>query len=81
MVKIIRSKRKSMSLQVLDTCEVIVRVPVHMPETRVKAFVDDHEEWIECALEKARVRRESTIFVTPEEAEVLRFDVSSAERD
>ena len=72
MVKIIRSKRKSMRLQVLDTCEVIVRVPVHMPETRVKAFVDAHEEWIECALEKARVRRESTIFVTPEEAEVLR---------
>ena len=71
-VKIIYSQRKSMSLQVLDTGEVIARVPRHMSERRVQAFIEAHEAWIERALAKARQRRENTVYMTQQDVEELR---------
>lgn len=45
--KIIRSKRKSISIQVGRDASVVVRAPVKMPLGRIEAFAQSHADWIE----------------------------------
>lgn len=47
---VIRSKRKTLSLQVNDKCEVIVRAPLRYPESKINEFVKEHSAWIEKAV-------------------------------
>lgn len=47
---VIRSKRKTLSLQVNDKCEVIVRAPLNYPELKIDEFVKEHTAWIEKAV-------------------------------
>lgn len=47
---VIRSKRKTLSLQVNDKCEVIVRAPLRYPESKINEFVKEHTAWIEKAV-------------------------------
>ena len=72
MVKVIRSTRKSMCLQVLDTEEVIVRVPLHVSEASIREFIRSHSAWIEHSLVKARERKDNTLHITPKEVLTLR---------
>jgi len=45
--KIIRSKRKSVSLHIDNTGEVIVKAPLLMPKAFIERFVDKNSDWIE----------------------------------
>lgn len=45
--KIIRSKRKSVSLHIDNSGEVIVRAPLLMPKIFIDRFVDKNSAWIE----------------------------------
>ena len=44
--QIIRSKRKSLSLEVTRNAEVIVRAPLNMPEIIINEFLFRRYEWI-----------------------------------
>lgn len=45
-LQIIRSKRKSLGLQVKDNGQVCARIPSHLPEREVQKFIEKHRRWI-----------------------------------
>ena len=57
-VKIIKSKRKTMSLEV-KSGEVLVRAPMRATEREISAFIEKHTAWIEKHLAKEKSRREA----------------------
>lgn len=57
-VEIIRSSRKTMSLEVTKDGRVLVRAPYKMPETRIRAFVEEKKEWLGRNVEKMEQRRQ-----------------------
>ena len=59
-IEILRSKRKTMSLEVTKDLRVLVRAPYKMPQQEIERFVKDKALWIEKSLEKMRKRKEET---------------------
>ncbi|MBQ3193284.1 MAG: M48 family metallopeptidase [Oscillospiraceae bacterium] len=45
--QIIRSSRKTVSIQILPSGEILVRCPNRMPNREIQAFVDSKRRWIE----------------------------------
>ncbi len=56
--KIIRSKRKSVSLEVSDDLCVIVRTPLRYSEKEIEKLLCRHEKWILKAIERRSVKKE-----------------------
>ena len=54
--KIIRSRRKTVSLEVTAEAEVLIRAPYKMPLYEIEAFVRKNREWIDSNMEKAKSR-------------------------
>ena len=55
--RILRSDRKSLSLQILPTGEVVVRCPKRMKTEQVRRFVESKKEWIMTHLSKVQADR------------------------
>jgi len=45
--QIIRSKRKTLSLQINQDAELIIRAPLRLAQKDIQAFVDEKSKWIE----------------------------------
>ncbi len=58
--KIIRSKRKSISLSVDDELHVVVRAPYYASESEICAFVSSNKEWVLKAVERKKAFIERT---------------------
>lgn len=54
--ELVRSKRKTIALQVRPSGEVVVRAPLRMPRRQIDRFVDEHRAWVAATLEKVRAR-------------------------
>lgn len=50
--EIVRSQRKTVSLQVTQEGKVLVRCPRRLPLRQVQRFVQEHENWLEAQLTK-----------------------------
>lgn len=72
-VEIIRSKRKTVAIQVTDNMQVVVRVPQKYPDGRIRELIADNSEWIEKSLIRIQTKKENYPDPTPEEAEALRL--------
>ena len=71
--ELIRSRRKTLALEITKDCRVVVRAPLRMSETRIRAFVESHKDWIARHLERQRQRAASAPPPpTEEEIEALR---------
>ena len=46
-VEVIRSRRKTLSLQVREGGAVLVRAPLYVRQKEIRSFVEDHMDWIE----------------------------------
>ena len=68
--QLIRSKRKSLSVQITPAGEVIVRSPMRMPKREIDAFLESKRAWIEGHLSKIEGRPQLPPF-TREQLEVL----------
>ena len=44
--RLVRSSRRTVSLEITREGEVLVRAPLRMPQARIDAFVSSREEWI-----------------------------------
>lgn len=64
--QLIRSKRKSISLQIDDQCRVIVRAPMKMPRKDIDAMVGRHADWIARHMPAAQERMRRAQSITPE---------------
>lgn len=54
--ELIRSGRRTVSLEVTKECTVRVRAPLRMPKREIDAFVTAHEAWVERQLAKRRAQ-------------------------
>ncbi len=59
-IKIIRSNRKSIAIQIKSSDEVVVRAPRRMAKKDIKSFIDKNQDWIDKHLEKARIKQEES---------------------
>ncbi len=55
---VIRSNRKTMSLEVRPNGEVVVRAPLRMPKTEIQRFVQSKSSWLKKHLQAAAKRQE-----------------------
>lgn len=65
-VKIIRSKRKTLSLSVDDELNAVVRAPFYVATEKINEFVSDNSVWLEKAVKR-------------KEAQLKKYDLSDAE--
>jgi predicted metal-dependent hydrolase len=67
-MKILKSRRRTLSLSVTAELEVIVKAPISMPLWEINEFVQKHSEWIEKQLHFRREQREKakSLMLTPE---------------
>ncbi len=52
--RLVRSKRKTLAIEVNNKLEVIVRAPYFVSKRRIEKFVLEHEKWVEKASEKVK---------------------------
>ncbi|MCI2056549.1 MAG: M48 family metallopeptidase [Oscillibacter sp.] len=56
--RLIRSRRRTLALEITKSCEVVVRAPMRCAQHTVDAFVAAHEDWVRVHL-AAQARRAS----------------------
>lgn len=64
--RLIRSKRKTISIHIDDNCEIVVRAPVKMPKNEIDEMVKGQSQWIEKHMPDARKRMQEAEKITPE---------------
>ena len=52
--ELIRSRRKTLALEITQDCRVLVRAPMRLSKARIDAFVTQHTDWIIRHLERRR---------------------------
>lgn len=52
--ELIRSRRRTLALEITKDCRVLVRAPMGLPKARIDAFVESHANWIANHLEQQR---------------------------
>ena len=70
-VRVIRSRRRTVSLEIQRDLSVLIRAPLGMPEEEIRRFLERHRDWLACHLEEARARQERHPEPSPEQAEAL----------
>ncbi len=70
--QLIRSKRKTVSVEVNGAGLVVVRAPLRMPAFMIDAFVSRRSEWIDRAVEKQRRKNAAAVHVSRQDMEQLR---------
>ena len=78
-VEIIRSKRKTVAIQIKSDGRVVVRAPVRMSAAAISRLVEEKSDWIEKHL--ARIRRQSESAEPPFTPEQLRQLAEAARQD
>ena len=54
--ELIRSRRKTLALEITRDCRVLVRSPLRLSRAKIDAFVESHANWIQAHLEQQRQR-------------------------
>ncbi len=57
-IKVIRSNRRTISLEIPSTGDILVRAPRHMSETEIRAFVESKSSWLAKHLQKQEEDRD-----------------------
>lgn len=63
--ELIRSKRKTLALQINDEGRLIIRAPLRYPENEIRSFVAKHKSWIEANTEKIKRNSDSLSRLEP----------------
>ena len=54
--ELIRSRRRTLALEITRDCRVLVRAPLRVSQARIDEFVAAHADWIARHLERQRQR-------------------------
>lgn len=71
-INVIRSRRKTVSMEVKPDLTLVVRVPMRTSKAMVEQYIQQKSDWIEMAMAKQVARREQIGNVEPFTAEELR---------
>lgn len=55
-IEIIRSKRKTISMQIANDGHLVIRAPLRCPDKDILAFIEQNRQWIDRNTEKIRQR-------------------------
>ncbi len=69
--EIIRSRRRTVSLEIRPDLTVLVRAPMRMPKSEIDVFVRRHEGWLTKHLAQMETRRRNHPEPTSQEAQAL----------
>lgn len=69
---VVRSQRKSISIQVDKDCNITVRAPFFVQQKEIDGFMQEKKTWLEKTIIKQRERKKNTKEYTDEEIEILR---------
>ncbi len=69
---LIRSKRRTLAIEVTQDCRVVIRAPLRAPQSVIDAFLAQRAGWIETALQRQRQRAAAHPPLTEAESETLR---------
>lgn len=79
--KLIRSRRKSLAIQLQKDGTVLARAPLKMSEASIRAFIREKKPWIVLHQEKLRMRKEEeSIFSGVTETELQALKKQAADR-
>ncbi len=77
-IRIIRSRRRTVGLQIDENLVVTLRAPYRMSDAQIEKFIEEKSGWIETHLQKMREKAERTAaeqeaegMITPEELKDL----------
>ena len=70
--RVVRSRRRTVALQVDQTGSVVVRAPMALPAEEIRTFVEKHETWIRRQQQRQARYRAEHPELTPQEQEALR---------
>lgn len=70
--QLIRSKRKTLAIEITREARLVVRAPLRCSQARIEQFLQEKQTWITLHLQKMQQRRENHPEPTPEEAALLR---------
>ena len=73
-IELIRSRRKTIAIEIYPDLRIKVRAPLRMPQYRMMEFLEEKEHWIDLHLEKMRQRQEN------KEDQMPRTSISDEER-
>ncbi|MBR2812368.1 MAG: M48 family metallopeptidase [Solobacterium sp.] len=59
-VKVIRSRRKTLAVQITRNMEIVVKAPLQMSNERIITFLKEKEHWIDSHLAKMKENRASS---------------------
>lgn len=69
---LIRSRRRTLAIEISRDCRVIVRAPLRTPTAVIDAFVSQRRDWIETHLQRRREYVQTHPPLAAEEVEALR---------
>lgn len=70
--KVIHSKRKTVAVEITESCQLIVRAPLRFSDRAIENFVSRNEKWIDEHMQKSRKRMENRPSITPENVDQLK---------
>ena len=59
-IRLVRSRRRTLGIQISSPDEIIVRAPLQMPEREIRRLLEEKRDWIEAHLEKAARQAEES---------------------
>lgn len=68
-ITMIRSRRKTLALEITRDCRILVRAPMRFPAAKLRTFLEEHRPWIERTLVKQRTKLQAAPPM-PSEAEI-----------
>ena len=69
---IIRSRRKTLAIEVTRNGQIVVRAPLRCPQSHIDAFVESRRSWIDAALARQKERLAQHPPLSAEEISALR---------
>lgn len=69
---LIRSKRKTVGIQIDENCQIIVRAPLRFSEKRIEKLLAENSEWIIKAKKKQEAARNNKAELTDDEIKKLK---------
>ncbi len=76
--RLVRSKRKSLAIEINKNLEIIVRAPLFLSKRKIDEFVSSHERWAENAAQRIKENRKNLPAPLTEE-EILKLKKEAKE--
>ena len=79
-IEVVRSRRKTLALEVKAPARVIVRAPMRTSQKAICEFVESHRAWIAASLARVQARQEARAQAVQQEGLLTEEDLAALAR-